>query len=185
MDFISVLTNSSLPTAVAVVIALAAIMGYYFFVIPLMGEHKELKEKYEALVKDRDNGEIGEFSVKVGVLEKALHGLKTSLEKDSSDKAKKLAEVEKCISDLAVKQETHLNRGNGTLHEDIERLQSAFRRMAETAQTYMANSSAKDDSIEKDMTELLRQMSTLNEKQSQILGALLGLGRIQDRNRSL
>lgn len=184
MDVISSLVNNPLPTALAVVIAIAACLGYYFFVIPLMEEHKKLKEKYEALVEEREDTHSSKFVDELNEIKKSVHCLKESLTDGTQDSLTKLTAMEDFFAEIS-KYHITVDRGHEDLQDELEKLNTLIQRVSDSSQTFVAGSKARDDSIDRLLVEVNRNMININEKQSQILGALLGMSRIQDRNRGI
>lgn len=184
MDVISSLASNPLPTAIAAIVAIAACLGYYFFVIPLMDEHKKLKEKYETLVEEHEEGHAGKFTEQLGEIQEAVHRLRDALTDGSQNDANKLKMLEDFFSEIS-KYHITVDRGHEDLQGELEKLNSLIRKVSEFSQTFVAGAKARDDSIDRLLVEVNRNMNSINEKQSQILGALLGMSRIQDRNRGI
>jgi len=186
MDIISALAGNPLPTSIAVLLSISAILGYYFFVIPLIESHKDLKEKHEEL-QDRVNA-AGESSFsllakQLEEMETALHKLRQALEIGSTESGEKLQQVEKVISDTI--KASASNKDTAELMPKIEALSFAVSKLTDNLTSHNADTNAREDSLERQIVELTRSMTNLNEKQNQILGALLGMGRLQDRNRGI
>lgn len=187
MDIIAALAGNPLPTSIAVLVGICAILGYYFFVIPLTEDHKKLKADYDALTKkfeEKQKEDASVFATQLGDLGYSIQVLREALLEGSAESGEKLKEVEKFISDL---NQFHVNfgRNNESLQSQVEILGTAMNRLNDNLTTHIAGSHARDDSIDRLLVEVTRSMSNVNEIQNQILGALLGMGRIQDRNRSI
>lgn len=187
MEIVAALAGSPLPTSIAVLIGIAAILGYYFFVIPLMeshkklkAEHQELQEKFNAKREEED----GRFALQLGEVESAIHTLRESLLEGSAENGEKLLKVEQFVADIS---KTHSTFGteSSSLRVQHEAFSKELHELSSSLKEYMAGAKARDDSLDRLLSEVSRNMSSVNEKQSQILGALLGMGRIQDRNRGI
>lgn len=184
MDVITSLASNPLPTSVAAVVAIAACLGYYFFVIPLIDDHKKLKRKHDLLLSEMEEGSTGKFIAELKIIKKAITEVNTALAAGISNNEEKLKLVEQFFAEMTRLQAT-MDREHEDLYEETEKLAVALQRLTEFAQTSVASSKARDDSLDRLLSDVNRNMHNINEKQSQILGALLGMGRIQDRNRGI
>lgn len=187
MDIIAALAGNPLPTSIAALIGICAILGYYLFVIPLMEDHKKLKAEHAALIKkheDRQNEDGTAFSTQLDELLNSILNLRSALLEGSAESGEKLKDVEKSISNINQFHET-FGRDRESLQSQVQQLSLATAKLSETLTTHIAGAKARDDSLDRHLVEVTRSMSNINEIQNQILGALLGMGRIQDRNRGI
>lgn len=187
MDIISALAGNPLPTSIAVLVSISAILGYYFFVIPLMESHKKLKEDHRELrdnYESRNNDSASEIASQLGDVETALHALRQALMDGSAESGEKLKEVQKVISDT-IQNSSGSSREAADLVYKIDSLNQAVAKLNENLTSHTADTNAREDALERHLVEVSRSLSNVNEKQNQILGALLGMGRIQDRNRGI
>lgn len=182
MNVLDFLITTPLPTAVATIVAIAAAAGYYFFVIPMMVENKELKEDVKKL-----NGELAsaretkrrENDVAIDNILKSQTDISNALARLSTEMnpIKGIADVLKMLEDmedtLDKRDPNHL-----TLFTEIKA-------MLHSLSEHVNNTRNNDTNIQNLLNEVIRFLHTISDKQSQIIGALLGMTRIQDRNRSL
>jgi len=187
MNIIASLASNPLPTSIAVVIAIAALLGYYFFVIPLMDEHKILKEKavqLENTLETMRGGADTRFHTELVSIEASLAALREILSDGALDRTEKFKQLEAFVASVGTYQDSdrHLS---SSLQNQIDEISRNLQKIGEVTQTTAAGSRVREESVDRLLTEVNRNMQHINEKQSQILGALLGMGRIQDRNKGI
>ena len=187
MNIVAALLANPLPTSLAVVIGAAAILGYYFFVIPLMEEHRKLKarnQELESKIEELNEGDSEGISEQLEYLEQAINTLKEAMLEGATDRNGKIHEVAELISEFRSNHVT-FGKDNENLQHQMENLSASLQKLNEGVQSFVAGAKARDESINRVLVEVTRTMSNINEKQSQILGALLGMGQLQDRNRGI
>lgn len=187
MDIVEALASNPLPTSIAVVIAVAAILGYYFFVIPLMDDHKKLKEKSSAQEEELERLKTAgdrRFTEQLDEINLALTTLRSSFEEGDTDRLEKFKKIEAFVAESS-KYHADLHQNGNYLQTQIDELSKSLQKMGDGAQAFVNGAKVRDDSIDRLLSEVNRNMYNINEKQSQILGALLGMGRIQDRNKGI
>lgn len=180
MDVIlSSLAGNPLPTSIAVLIAIAAILGYYFFVIPLMEDHKKLKAEFKELQSQKPEARDQALLKKLASLEAAVKQMHSTVEAADNATAlnKAIADIDLFISSSS--------RDASNVHAAVKEMTAELRELRRSVSLSTDSAKIRDDSLERMVTEVSRNMNSVNEKQSQILGALLGMGRIQDRNRGI
>jgi len=187
MDILTSLASNPLPTSIAVVIAIAALLGYYFFVIPMMDEHKILKEKaaqLEDTIERMRGGSDTKFQTELVSIEAALNALRVILSDGALDRTQKFKQLEAFVASVGTYQDSdrHLS---SSLQQQIDEISRSLQEIIVVTQSTAAGSRVREESVDRLFTEVNRNMQHINEKQSQILGALLGMGRIQDRNRGI
>jgi hypothetical protein len=187
MDIVQALASNPLPTSIAVVIAVAAILGYYFFVIPLIDDHKKLKEKSKAQEEElsvlKNKGDE-RFISQLDEINLALSTIRSSFEEGDTDRLEKFKKIEAFVAESG-KYQSDLHHSSVHLQSQIAELSMALKKMSEDALVSVNSSKVRDETMDRLLTEVNRNMYNINEKQSQILGALLGMGRIQDRNKGI
>mgnify|MGYP005840544711 CR=1 FL=1 len=187
MKFLDALASNPLPTSIAVVIAIAAILGYYFFVIPLMDDHKKLKEKSNYMEKElellKTKGDE-RFIQQLDEINNVLAALRESIDENDTDRLEKFKKVEEFVA-TSSKYQSEIHTKHGYLHTQVEEISRSIQKITEVTQALNNSSKIQDDSVNRVLSEANRNMQNINEKQSQILGALLGMGRLQDRNKGI
>lgn len=187
MEFVTALAGNPLPTSFMMLIAVASILGYYFFVIPLIESHKALKLEHAELERKMEAKEREDETAlfrKLSEIGLCVDQVKIFLNDKTSENANKVNNMETMLRTLL---ESHhaLSKEHSHFLEQLLSLCSETRELNTAIKALTSDSKAQNDQLERMLIEVSRNMSNLNEKQSQILGALLGMGRIQDRNRSV
>lgn len=165
-----VILNTPVPTIVALVIAIAALAGYWYFVLPLIAEVKELRDS----VKKYKSGEDSDITSRLSEL------LTTS--KEFNDTLLRLREdVEKNPDSALERLQEEFNKMKLDERSSLSEIKAAVLAILE----YSRTSQVRDESFHQLLTELIRHMQASSDKQSQIIGALCGMSRINTSNRSL
>lgn len=187
MDLIAALASNPIPTSIACVIAIACLAGYYFHVLPLMDDHKKLKNEKAALDEALRNGgtaSVGEVLHHMAAFERILSAVQETLQNNVKAYEAKYAQLASTVAEI---QKHHItaDKSDENLHVEVENLRNNIARLSELTHSFVAGSQARDESIDRLLQEVNRNMQNINEKHSQIIGALLGMSRLQDRNRGI
>lgn len=145
MGFLNGLLSGPLPSAVAIIIAIMMGAGYYFFVLPLVSDHAALRKKNDELT--------GELSNNVAVLAT-------------------LAEIKKLCQDQASGLSVELLP---KLAEQQESLHKALREIQTLVAEVQTKTTRADDEMNRELERIVRIISEINDKQSQVSGVILGL----------
>lgn len=184
MDFITALASNPVPTSVAVLIAVGSLLAIYFIGIPMLEENRKLKKEVEGL---RDRGSANdskEIAEQFETIELAFTELREILKNDG----RKWEEYHRQFHELVQAMEQHGSKaGNDheSLHAELDSIHTAISRQAELSQSFVVVSKAREEAIDRVLHDLNRNMQSMSEKHSQILGALMGMSRLQDRNRGI
>lgn len=145
MGFLNGLLSGPIPSTIAVLIALLLGAGYYFFVFPLISDHAALRKKNIEL--------IGELSNNAAVLIV-------------------LAEIKKLCQDqasgISVELLPKLAEQQASLHKALRDIQAV---VAEV----QTKTTRADDEMNRELERIVRIISEINDKQSQVSGVILGL----------
>jgi len=177
MNGIEVLVNTPLPTIASVIVAVACLIGYYLFVLPLISENRQLKKDNKELegkldvVSDTTLNKLLDQNLRFN---EVLQRLEADI-KNNPDKA-----VEKIIQALD-KLDGMMDKKDSVAITAVAEIRTMLSNIVEQHH----GSKSRDDMLHTMMQELIRAMHNISDKQSQIIGALLGMSRIQDRNRPL
>jgi ABC-type transporter Mla subunit MlaD len=174
------LLNSPVATIVAVAVAVAALAGYWFFVIPLLDDHKKLKIELDSVREEnRKLQDSGQSDVNLNLesilqhnasVNKILLDLQSDIQKNPDRAFERIQEALTNLKDNGKDSSSALNELRMTLHSILEHVQ---------------NTRLRDETLHNHISELLRYMYGINEKQNQIISALLGLSKLQDNNRGI
>lgn len=145
MGFLNGLLSGPIPSTIAIIIALLMGAGYYFFVFPLISDHAALRKKNSELT--------GELSNNAAVL--AV-----------------LAEIKKLCQDqasgISVELLPKLAEQQASLHKALRDIQAV---VAEV----QTKTTRADDEMNRELERIVRIISEINDKQSQVSGVILGL----------
>jgi signal transduction histidine kinase len=183
MDSIfSIFTNNPLPVTLSVVIALACLAVFYFFVIPLFAEVKQLKAENAELresQREKDNGSIDLIQLQLETLDTTLTQFKEVItqEGNAGNSSSFVDELLTTVTGLHELVEGHAN-GNVSNIQDIR---TSLHRITEMTK----GNRIREESLDRSIQEVMRTMRDMSDKQSQIIGALLGMSRLNDRNRGI
>jgi uncharacterized protein HemX len=145
MGFLNGLLSGPLPSAVAIIIAIMMGAGYYFFVLPLVSDHAALRKKNDELT--------GELSNNAAVLAA-------------------LAEIKKLCQDQASGLSVELLP---KLAEQQQSLHKALREIQTLVAEVQTKTTRADDEMNRELERIVRIISEINDKQSQVSGVILGL----------
>lgn len=177
MTLIETIFSGPITTVVAVVIAIALLAIAYFFGLPMFDELKKLRAENADLKKQIDDTQESEVSKLLSQNMKFssdLQALTTELRNNPEKVMERIVHaIEKLDDELGKKDHQH-----GAVFEEV-------RQTLKSIVEHSNNSKSRDDGLTNLMHEVIRHLHNISDKQSQIIGALLGMSRIQDRNRSL
>lgn len=168
MKNIDVLLSSPLPVMVSVIIAVGCLSVYYYYVIPKLEELRKATSKNDELQGKLDTRDGTDFELLKQQFAR-FEQLLTSVQRDmvNPDHARQMQDVLTRVTEQVSANEVNRKAAQQELIAALKAI--------ETAQTHSRSQ----------LDELLRQMQGVNDKQSQIVGALLGMGKLQERNRGL
>lgn len=183
MDAIQTIFSSPLPVAISAIIAVACLLGYWFFVIPLLEEVKKLREANASLQSKMGD----EFELQKANLQKFMQELTTSLQSQNN-----ISELVAIVNSLKVAvdhQSTALDSSFRQLAEDVrDSLDSLNTALSNTSDS----STRKHDDIRREVERLGRLLESLatkvmevSDKQSQVAGVLTGMSIAKTMNRGL
>lgn len=187
MDFVSALSSNPLPVSISVIIAVACLLGYYFFVLPMIDENRQLKEeKKEMEERLRDQGVEANaaFVENINSIGHAITDIKESMSSDSNLCAQRYELVGELVESVSNLQHT-LERGTTDMTNQLLDFGKSLQSLRDLSQSHFATDSVRAAASDRVHQELNRNLVALNEKNSQIIGALMGMSRLQDRNRSI
>lgn len=187
MDIISNLASSPMPVSIAVIIAVCCLLGYYFFVFPIMDENKKLKEERDAKEAhyEEQYAELNRsFLQQLTSIEGSVVGLRADFVRSTVDVEARYDEVKELLEAMS-QHNTLVDRNTDDIEDQVGRLKEALTDLGEQLRTAFASSRAHDETLDRMVRDVENKIASLNEKQSQILGALLGMNRLQDRNRGI
>jgi hypothetical protein len=178
MDALTTILNSPLPIAISAIIAFAACAGYWFFVIPLIEESKNLRQQNKDL-QDRLDSELKtHFKDNAASLEAIAVGIRNC---DISDINARLSELHKILES----QNVALIR---SLEVNINQVQSVLGAI----ELQLRNAKGVDGNMKKELSDIIRLLDNISsdvddisDKQSQVTGILTGMSIAQSINRSL
>ena len=145
MGFLNGLLSGPIPSVVAVMAALLMGAGYYFFVFPLISDHATLRKKNTELTDELSNNALVLASLQ-------------EIKKLCNDQA----------SGLSVELLPKLAEQQASLHRALREIQSV---VAEV----QTKTTRADDEMNRELERIVRIISEINDKQSQVSGVILGL----------
>lgn len=170
---LQLLLNSPIATIVAVIVAVGALGYIWYHCLPLMEEHKKLKEEHAKLQKEKE-GKVGENLQTLldshNAMSKLLTDMQAEITKNPDRALERLQEALAYLKDGDKDNNTALNELRFVINSILESVQ---------------NTKMRDETMHVNINELLRYMYSINEKQNQIISALLGISKIQDNNRGI
>lgn len=187
MDTIQAIVSNPIPTSIAVIVALLALVGYYFFVIPLIEEHKKLKQKLQSIEDDKtckEGAALAEQKEQLEEIQSALGQLKTFVEVGDQGHLDKVAQVEELISKTNVFQSSSVAE-NKQLQLEIVEINNVLGQITKLLEEASRQAKSHDASIARTIQDSINLLHGINEKQSQIIGALLGMERMRDKNKGI
>lgn len=186
MDVFGVFASNPVPTSLAVLVALVCLAGWWWYVIPVLEENKKYRAAMETLrnenseLKDKANSNIGSHDESV---KNAIYDIQQNLSKQSQDKSKGLEEINQKFTQIKELYESSKN--NKDVDRELLELSRLIKQL-QTSQNEIENDNKRNHEVlQRSVDDLSRQVQTINEKQSQIIGALLGMDRVNDRNRGI
>lgn len=185
MDFPSIIINSPLSTGIATVIAIVSLLGYYFFVIPMIKEKEIDKARIIELETERRNLQDAinsQLALKLDVLNRIVEELQRTLD-DQSEQTESCYRGIDALSEAVAK--VRLSIESGGYSTQFERMQNSISNVLETTRSASLATQSREDSILHTIAQLQSSINSINEKQHQVLGALMGLSRIQDHTRGI
>lgn len=145
MGFLNGLLSGPIPSTIAIIIAFLLGAGYYFFVFPLISDHAALRKQNEKLV-----GEVSDGAAILAALVEI----------------KKLCQDQ--VSGLSVELLPKLAEQQESLHKALREIQAV---VAEV----QTKTTRADDEMNRELERIVRIISEINDKQSQVSGVILGL----------
>lgn len=173
MDAIQTIFSSPLPVAIAAVIAIACLAGYWFFVIPQQEEVKLLRAANTEL--QRRMGD--EFDLQKANVQKFMQELTTSLQSQQN-----ITELVNVVAHLRAAVEQQSTLLSGSLEKVFHEVQDALRKLDSTLDNSSEDIGRKNDNIQREverlsrlLESLARQVAEISDKQSQVAGVLTGM----------
>lgn len=126
-DLFSALGQLPLPSAIAYCVIVMCGLGYWFFVLPSMEELQKLREENSNLRSKQDDqienlikaiGENGEDSILT-----KIDALYTLVDRRQNESLQSLESNTASLKQLIVQLEESQRRGDGSMHDDINRVQ--------------------------------------------------------------
>lgn len=149
MGFLNALLSGPIPSVVAIVIALLLASGYWFFVFPLIGEAAKLREQNSNLTAELSRSVANVLALTPTILE-----IKRLCEDQSSSIGQEILPK---------------------LLEQQENVQKALRDVRTAIAELQEKTTRADNEVLRDLERLVRIISEVNDKQSQVSGVILGL----------
>lgn len=183
MEALTAILNSPLPVAVTSIIALASLLGYWFFVIPLLEEAKTLRER-NAKLQGALLEEIKNHAVSLKV---TLDGISESvLDKQNFN------ELASVISELRLTVERHGDLLQTSVASILQGVRASVEILTRNIADGAADGAHSGDNIRREIDRLgrlletlSRQLSEVGDRQSQVTGILTGMSIAQRPNKSL
>lgn len=183
MEAITAILNSPLPVAVTSIIALVSLLGYWFFVIPLLDEAKNLRERNNelqgALLEEIKNHAVS--------LKDTLEGISTNV----LDR-RNFNELATVISELKLTVERHGNLLQTSVADILQGVRASVEVLSKAIADRAEAGVRSDDDIRREVDRLgrllevlSRQLSEVGDRQSQVTGILTGMSIAKSSNKSL
>lgn len=184
MNFVDIVTGFPITLGVSVIANVAAVAGYYFFVIPMIDEKKKTADKMTELEDELDHfreNKRRDSDLAIDKILKSQVEINSALTKlESASRTDPNREIQEVLKMLE-RMEDGLNDSDPKTLTALLELKSTLTNLSE----HVNNARTHDGNMNNMMNEIIRFLHTISDKQSQIIGALLGMSRIQDRNRSI
>jgi hypothetical protein len=149
MDFLNAFLSGPIPSVVSVLIALMLAAGYWFFVFPLVSEAASLRESNNKLTAELSQTSAAALAVSQQLLE-----IKRLCQDQSSSIGQEILPK---------------------LLEHQESVQRVLRDLRTALSDFQDKSTRTDSEVVRDLERIVRIISEINDKQSQVSGVILGL----------
>ena len=187
MDTITALATMPIPTAVLGVSAFLLLLGYRFFVIPMIDEVTMLRKKNVELQKKVDDKIEGSASAVASHMEQLLvrfEELHAFYQRESSVLKSDHEKLSAIVSGLA-QSHIELDKLSDSIKDDVTDVRHDISRMVDMFQSFLSASRSRDESLDRILRDLERSMTSIEGTNNQILGALLGMSRLHDKSRGI
>lgn len=183
MDFIQTILSSPLPTAIAAVIAASALAGYWFFVIPLLEEVKELRSQNSNM----QNRMGDEFDSQKANVQRFMNELASSIQGQQN-----INELVTSIEDLKQAVDQQAKSLGGNFAQTLSDIRTALSALNQALSNTSEAANRKDEEIRREverlgrlLEQLTRQVADISDKQSQVAGVLTGMSIARQQSRDL
>ena len=183
MEFINTIFSSPLPVAISAIIAIACLLGYWFFVLPLLEDVKTLRETNATLTQKLGD----EFELQKANMQKFTQELATNLQSQQN-----ITELVTIVSSLKLTVEQQSTALGSTLGQMFEDVRDSLDKLGSVLTNSSDTSVHKNDDLRREVERLGRllesmtsQLRDMSDKQSQVAGVLTGMSIAKSMNRGL